>query len=307
MNNKKVRVEIVTPVHNRKAITLQCLRSLARIDREGFEVHAIIMDDGSTDGTSEAIREEFPEVDIIQGDGNLWYTAGTNKALQAALLKQPDYILAINDDSIFHDQFLQRLVRCAERHPRSVVGPLLLLWDQPHKVFQVGARWDTWYGGWRHRRQMTVWTVPREAWRVEAIVGNCVLYPVDVIKQLGLMNEKASPHYGDAEYTSRMRKAGWDLFIEPSAYVWCAPNVVPPSMRSLPMRRFLYELFLNGRSPRNLIHMFKTRWYSAPSHFIGLIAFGVTIIRLGLKWGRLGGNWPNWPDESGDHPVSKIG
>jgi GT2 family glycosyltransferase len=155
---------------------------------------------------------------------------------------------------------------------------------------------------------MTVWTAPQEAWEVELIVGNCVLYPVDAIKQVGLMNEKAFPYgFGDAEYTPRMYKAGWSLLIEPSAYVWCQPNTIPPSMKSLPKRKFLRELFLDRHSQRNLVRMFKTRWYSAPSHFIGLVAFGVTVIRLALKWGGLGGNWPNWPDESGDHTVSKVG
>ena len=307
MNDKTIRVEIVTPVHNRKAITLQCLRSLSRIDRTGLEVHVIVVDDGSTDGTSAAIQEQFPETEIIQGDGSLWYTAGTNRGLQAALLKQPDYILAINDDSIFHDQFLQRLIYCAQSNPRSVVGPLLLLWDQPHKVFQVGARWDTWYGGWRYPRQLTVRTTPREPWMVEAFAGNCVLYPAEAIKQKGFMNAKASPHYGDVEYTTRMRKAGWNLLIEPSAYVWCQPNATPPPMRSLPKGKLFGELLLNRRSASNLVHMFMIRWYSAPSPWRGVVAFGITLVRLGLKWIGLGGKWPNWPDESGDNPVFRIG
>ncbi len=304
MRNKKVHVEIVAPVHNRKAITLQCLRSLSRIDRTGLEVHVIVVDDGSTDGTGEAVREGYPETQIIQGDGSLWYTAGTNRGIQAALLKRPDYILAINDDSIFHDQFLRRLIRCAENNSRSVIGALLLLWDQPHKVFQVGALWDSWYGGWKFPSQMTVRTVPRTPWKVEGIVGNCVLYPVEAVKQAGFMNEKASPHYGDIEYTTRMRKAGWNLLIEPSAYVWCQPNSIPASLRSLPKRELFLEMFRNRRSQRNLTHMFKIRWYSAPSKWLGMVSFGIMMIRLGLKWAGLGGAWPN---ETGAGDASSAG
>jgi len=170
MTEKPIHIEIVTPVYNRRDITLQCLRSLSKIDNAGLLIHVVIVDDGSTDGTEEAIRKQFPEVEVLKGDGTLHYTAGTNLGIQAALKKQPDYILAINNDSIFERDFLQRLVACAEENRRTVVGPLLLLWDTPHKVFQIGSHWQTWYGGWRHRFNQTVWTVPKRPFDVEIIV-----------------------------------------------------------------------------------------------------------------------------------------
>jgi GT2 family glycosyltransferase len=298
MIERSIHVEIVTPVHNRRETTLQCLRSLSRIDRTGLKVHIIIVDDGSTDGTSEAVRQQFPEVEIIQGDGNLWYTAGTNRGIEAALLKRPDYILAINDDSIFEAQFLQHMIRCARENPRSIVGALLLLWDRPHKVFQVCGRWQTWYGGWRTPQGLTVWTVPDEPWEVNIIVGNCVLYPVAAIEQAGLMKEKAFPYgFGDSEYTPRMRRAGWRLLIEPRARVWCEPNRIAPPLRSLPVRQLLKTLFLDRSSQHNLVRMFVTRCHAAPSRLQGVAAFGVTLVRMLLKGVGLGGSWPNWPDE----------
>lgn len=83
MNSEKIRVEIVTPVHNRKNITLLCLKSLSRLSTEKCEIHTIVVDDGSTDGTTDAIREQFPEVEVIAGNGDLWFTEGTNVAIRA--------------------------------------------------------------------------------------------------------------------------------------------------------------------------------------------------------------------------------
>ena len=122
------RVAIVAPVHDRRELTLRCLRSLSRIDRTGLDVSIFIVDDGCTDGTPEAIARDFPHVNIIPGSGELWYTEGTNVGVREALKHSPDYILCINDDSIFDEQAVLRLVECAERFPRSVVGGLLLLW-----------------------------------------------------------------------------------------------------------------------------------------------------------------------------------
>ena len=284
VGKKPIRVAIVTPVHNRREITLQCLRSLSAIDRTGMEVHIVVVDDGSTDGTAEAIAREFPYVEVIPGDGNLWYTAGTNRAIEAGLKWNPDYVLAINDDSVFEPMFLQRLVACAEENPRSVVGPLLLLWDHPERVFQVDARWDTWYGGWRHRHDLTTGNVLAERFEVEIIVGNCVLYPREVIEQVDLMDEINFPHYGDVEYTPRMRKAGWRLLIEPRAHVLCQPTTLPPRLRSLSFPELYRALWTDRRNPNNLRTHFLSRWESAPSRWKGVVAFLVTIMKYGMQW-----------------------
>lgn len=291
-------VEIVTPVYNRRETTLQCLRSLARIDTTGLNVHVIIVDDGSSDGTSEAISKEFPDVEVVRGDGTLHYTGGTNRGIEAALLRNPDYVLAINNDSIFDEQFLRRMVACAEENPRSVVGALLLLWDRPHQVFQIGSYWQTWYGGWRHRTQLTAFTVPDHAFEVEVIVGNCALYPVAAIKEVGLMKASSFPYgFGDIEYTPRMRRAGWRLLIEPGARVWCEPNVVLPSPTKQPVTKLARDLFVNYENQFNLRRQFVARWESAPSRAQAVTAFGILLVRLGFKFAGVG-TWPNWPDET---------
>ncbi|MBA2494062.1 MAG: glycosyltransferase family 2 protein, partial [Acidobacteria bacterium] len=152
------RIEIVAPVHNRREITLLCLRSLSRMATESLNVHTIIVDDGSTDGTSEAIEKEFPDVELVAGDGNLWFTEGTNVGVRAALEHQPDYVLMINDDAVFDADFLNYMIETAVKYPRSVIGSLLLLWDLPHRVFQVAPKWNTWLGGWQLWQNQTVWT-----------------------------------------------------------------------------------------------------------------------------------------------------
>lgn len=298
MSDKLIRVEIVTPVYNRRETTLQCLRSLSRIDMTGLKVHVIVVDDGSKDGTEDAIKEQFPEVEVLKGDGNLYYTAGTNRGIAAALEKNPDYVLGINDDSIFDEQFLRRLIKCAEENQRSVVGALLLLWDLPHKVFQIGSHWQTWWGGWRHRLNQTVWTVPDRPFEVELIVGNCVLYPVAAIRQFGLMKDKRFPYgFGDVEYTPRMRKAGWRLFIEPRSRVWCEPNTHAISPLKLSKREMMRVLFKDFSNPWNLRRQFIASWESAPTRIQALTSFGILLVRMALRAGGIGGNWPNWPDK----------
>jgi GT2 family glycosyltransferase len=249
-----------------------------------LDVRIFIIDDGSTDGTSEAIRSEFPAIEIISGDGSLHYAAGTNRGIQAALEWNPDFIVIMNDDAVFHEQFLQRLVHTARQNPRSIVGALLLLWNEPHKVFQVGLKWKTLRGGWQIPEDLTAFSVQREPFEVECIVGNCVLLPTAAVRECGLMDEKHFPHgWGDAQYTTKMRKMGWNLLVDPRARVWCEPNTYPRPLHRSSIRESLETLFNNERHPANLKRQLMARWHSAPTRPKALAAFAVHCFSLAQK------------------------
>jgi GT2 family glycosyltransferase len=283
-----IRTALVIPVHNRRDTTLQCLGSLSRVNREQLDVKIFVVDDGSTDGTSEAIRRQFPDVDVIRGDGTLHYAGATNRGIEAALAWRPDFVVAMNDDTIVHEHFLQRLVKTAQDHPRSIVGALLLLWTEPHKVFQVGQVWKTLRGGWQIPEHLTAFSVGSHPFEVECLVGNCVLFPVSAIADNGLMDEKHFPHgWGDAQYMMRMRKAGWTLLVDPKSYVWCEPNTNPAPLHSLSLTRIAGILFVDRRHPLNLQRQFVARWESAPVRILAVPAFLIYCLKIAIKALRL--------------------
>ncbi len=286
MNGAKVRVEIVTPVHNRKDLTLRCLKSLSRLTLGELDVHIIIVDDGSTDGTGDAIRTQFPDVEIIAGNGDLWFTEGTNVGIRRALVYNPDFVLLINDDAVFDSEFLVRMVETAQRHPRSIVGSLLLLWDTPHRLFQVAPVWDTLAGGWRHWRQQTVWTIPTSPWKVDIIVGNCLLVPSAVFTEAGLMDSRRFPNFGDAEFTPRLKRLGWTLLIEPGARVFCQPNARLPRIQKMNIRQ-KYDAFIGDLGNNyNLRRRFYENLAGAPSNLHAVLAMFIFLVRavLGLHY-----------------------
>ncbi len=274
------RIEIVTPVHNRREITLQCLRSCSRVEKDELDIHIVIVDDGSTDGTGDAIKKEFPNVEVVQGNGDLWFTEGTNVGVRAALKHKPDYVLMMNDDQVFDSKFLKYMLETAESFPRSIIGSLLLLWDEPHKLFQVAPVWKTWKGGWQHYDRQTIWTIPKKPWEVDLIVGNCVLVPVQAILEEGLMNSKRYPNFGDVEYTPRLKKKGWKLLIEPRARVFCQPNDVPPKVSEMSLKKKFDVLFLNLGNGHNLRRRFYSHLDTAPTKTKGLIAFIMFFVQI---------------------------
>ena len=161
---------------------------------------------------------------------------------------------------------------------------MLLLWDEPHKVFQVGQVWKTFHGGWVIPKNLTAFDVPQKPFEVECIVGNSVIFPVKAIEENGLMDEEKFPHgWGDAQYLIRMKKAGWKLIVEPKSYVWCEPNTYPAPLHTMPKKEILRTLFVNKKHPLNFQRQFIARWEASPSKPQAFMAFLVHCVRLGMK------------------------
>jgi hypothetical protein len=213
----------------------------------------------------------------------LWFTEGTNVGVRAALKHNPKYVLLINDDQVFDEDSVKFMVETAEKYPNSVVGSLLLLWDEPHKLFQVSPRWEALSGGWRHWYQQTVWTIPEKPWEVDIIVGNCVLVPVEAIEKHGLMDSKRYPNFGDAEYTPRLKKKGYRLLIDPRARVFCQPNYIPASVTKMSLKQKFNALFVDLKHISNLRRRFYSNIDAAPTRLRGIVAFASFCVRVVSK------------------------
>jgi GT2 family glycosyltransferase len=284
MSTDLIKVALIVPVHNRRETTLQALRSLARVDRSGLDCQIYIVDDGSTDGTSAAVRAKFTDVIVVPGSGDLHYAGGTNRGIEAAMGWSPDYFLLMNDDSVFHVDFLVRLVETAEKNPRSVVGSLLLLWNEPHRVFQVAPKWKSFLGGWVFSNNLTAFSFTSGAVPVDCIVGNSVLVPYDAVRECGGLDSENFPHgWGDVQFIIRLKKAGWNLLIEPRSFVWCEPNTYPAPLKTLNASKVLGVLFADDRHPLNLKRQFVANWYGAPSRAQAILAFASYCTKLAYK------------------------
>src|SRR5690554_2221576 len=86
---KKGNITVLLTCPNRKIKTLSCLESLfAASIPENYDLEVFLTDDGSTDGTSDAIKKNFPDVNIIKGNGNLFWARGMRLAWESAMKKK---------------------------------------------------------------------------------------------------------------------------------------------------------------------------------------------------------------------------
>jgi GT2 family glycosyltransferase len=216
-------VAVVTPVRNKRALTLRFLESLRRLDYPRSTV--ILVDDGSTDGTGEAVARQFPPVVVLRADGSLWWSGGTNAGVRYALETGHDYVLTINNDVTVRPDFLSRLVATAQAHPRSIVGARNNFLDQPTKVLSIGAGMHWQLGcpmnmNGRGLPEADLARLPRVC-PVPTLTGCGTLVPAGCYREIGLYDERWCPQYhGDSDFVLRAARHGYRAYVDLDAVIF---------------------------------------------------------------------------------------
>jgi GT2 family glycosyltransferase len=219
---------VVMACHNRREKTLSCLRALdqQRLN-DSILVEVYLLDDGSTDGTSEAVRKEFPDINILSGDGNLYWNRGMRKSFSAAIQKGFDYYLWLNDDCILYknslDVLLNTYVLVKSRSGECAIIGSAMHDPDSHQFTYGGVR--------RHRGNWGRITLERiapttEAIQCDATNGNCVLIPASVVKKVGNLDKKFKHRWGDHDYCFRALQQGCSVWLAPGYLGTCEENPI---------------------------------------------------------------------------------
>lgn len=216
--NLKTFIYIIVPIHNRKNFTRDCLLSLRKQTFKKFTI--IVVDDGSSDGTIEMIQKKFPEIVLLHGDGNLWWTRATNLGVKYAfeIATRDDYILTMNNDTVVNPAYLETLIECATKHPNSLIGSIALNDQEKKIVIDAGVKinWPTAKFNFLSRGLEYKVVIKKEPFiiPVDVLSGRGTLIPVKVFQNIGLYDSINLPHYGaDYEFSYRAKKNGYNLFV----------------------------------------------------------------------------------------------
>jgi GT2 family glycosyltransferase len=204
-----ITIAVLITCHNRKDKTLACLEALYAQERLelDFNVEVFLVDDGSSDGTSEAIRIQFPEVNIIQGDGNLYWNRGMHLAWKTAVFNRNyDYFLWLNDDTIIFNTALQGIIGASNQKNNKaiIVGPTTSL--NSLKCTYSGQK----------KIKNTVFQIlePNDKLqKCERFNGNFVLIPNAVFNFVGNLDHQFHHALGDYDYGLRATNLGVDSFV----------------------------------------------------------------------------------------------
>ncbi len=205
------KIAVLLTVHNRKEKTLSCLANLyAQAIPDDIKFDVFLTDDGCTDGTQDAVRAGFPKVNIIQGDGSLFWNRGMVAAWKEAAKKDFDFYLWLNDDTFLYSDVISRLAECSNSHGDKViiVGSTCALNNK--EVIT--------YGGWVNNQLVS--EVAAQS-KCDTFNGNIVLVPRCVYEDLGTNDPYFRHAGGDTDYGYSAGKHGIEIWIAPGVMGEC--------------------------------------------------------------------------------------
>lgn len=244
-------IAVLITCHNRREKTLVCLRALfAQSIPKGLVLEVFLVDDGSTDGTGDAVRMQFPRVNVLRGNGHLYWCGGMRFAWAEAMKDDFDAYLWLNDDAILLPNAIETILATARKgYAREgckgiVVGSCR---DPESGKHTYGGRVK------RNRRtHLPDQLLPPEdkILPCDTMNGNLVFVPREVVNRLGNLSPEFTHAFGDVDYGLRARRQSIPLSIAPGYLAECAANNRVPSW--INSRVSIIDRWRDMCSPRGL-------------------------------------------------------
>ena len=270
-------VYAVILAHNNYQDTEECLRSVLLSAYPRYQV--LLVDNGSSDGTADRVKEAFPEVQVLITGQNLSVPAGYNVGFEHALQAGADYVLMLNNDTVIDQPMIEDLVTIAEVD--SELGILM------PKVLYYGSDTETWSIGGRYRtfppsilmteKDKRLAEVPR---LIEYAPSCGLLIHRRAFELAGLFDAGYFFWYDDWDFSERVRAHGLSIRYTPEARMW---HKVSRTTRG-PSSPFFWRTY-GASVVRYYRRHGRPVWLSLPIHL------GYLILR-DFGWKR---NWAHWP------------
>jgi GT2 family glycosyltransferase len=239
-SSRSPRICALITCFNRREKTIACLDALAA--SAGFnagQLHAVLVDDGSTDGTAQAVRERFPWVQVLQADGALFWCRGMHLAFETAMRAEFDAYLWLNDDTMLQPDALSRLRDASLALERISGAPVIVVGSTVDAM--TGALT---YGGERRPSRLAPLRIERvqpatSPQRCDSMTGNIVLISAEAARRVGNIDPVFEHSMGDTDYALRANKLGVQVWVDAGVHGTCSYNSAQGTWcdASQPLRR----------------------------------------------------------------------
>jgi GT2 family glycosyltransferase len=206
---------------NGRALLLETLESVLQMQYHQFRV--VVADNGSTDGSLEAVRTSYPGVELLQNGTNLGFGEGNNAGIQYALQRGADWVFLLNNDIIVDPELLTALMRVGTKNETiGMLCPKIYYAGEPEKLWYAGGKVNFWTGQVSHRglRELDR-NQYDEIQDTDYVTGCAMLIRRTALETVGMFDPVYYPIYSeDADLSRRFLRAGYRLVYVPSGKLW---------------------------------------------------------------------------------------
>lgn len=227
---------IISILHyNKTEDTINCLKSLLNLNLSNTEIETVVLDNGSKKELKINVAE-FDKIglNVVRSNQNTGFAKGHNLVYEKIQDKQFDYFLILNNDCMMERESINRLIDAFKSDKVGVAVPKIYF----TKGYEFhGARYKEnekgkvfWYAGgkmdWENvmSRHVGIDEVDRRQYekieKIDFATGACQLIKKEVIRKVGLFDEKYFLYYEDADLSQRILKAGFNILYQPKSIVW---------------------------------------------------------------------------------------
>lgn len=221
-----IRIAALMTCHNRVARTTASVRALKAQIVPGTSLDLFLVDDGSNDGTAQAVINIFPQATILTGDGNLFWCGGMRWAFEQAIKKSYDFYFWLNDDTNLDQDALARMLDAYREASARLCDAAIIVGSTRDPETGLFS-----YGGWSQYQKKTgliSWKkIPPNmdaTISCDTINGNCALISKAVVDRIGNIDAAFQQGMGDLDYGLRAIKSGCQIVIAPGYYGTCPSN-----------------------------------------------------------------------------------
>jgi GT2 family glycosyltransferase len=236
--------------------TLECLGSLLPSSYPNMRI--VVVDNGSTDGTSDALAREFPNVKRLRTDVNIGLERGYNMGFEYALKNDADYILAMNNDTIVDIRMVENLIQGIQNHPKAgIVSPKIYhYFGDRSRLWCAGARWAAFpprikligANAADSPKYQKDFTLPY-------VTSCCILISREALQKTGLLDPSYFFYYNDWDMSARFWAAGYEIWFIANAHLW--HKVSMSTQKAEKPDRWWYVM---GRSGVRFYLQYKSAW-----------------------------------------------
>ena len=208
---------------NGAALTRDTLRSLQACRMpEAWRLHPLVVDNASSDGSPQMVRDEFPGVELLALAENRRFAGGNNAGLERALAAGADAIMLLNNDVVADPGMIEKLLAALAEDPRAgAVAPLIYFAPPSDRIWYAGGRCRPWLAHSSHRaiREHDHGQF-RSVEETGYLTGCCLLATAEAWRKVGMLDERYYIYAEDADWCLRARAAGFKLLFVPTARLW---------------------------------------------------------------------------------------